>query len=149
MRLPLVPHVDRQAVHKTGRHLGGNRVHEFEMRIQGASYMQIMAAGGGIVSTMRHTREASEAELIESARKRLDKMLSLGSTTVEIKTGYGLDTATELKMLRVIEQLDLSHPCTLIPTFLGAHTLPPEYKNNAAGYLELIISQMIPAVAAW
>ncbi|MGB0385048.1 MAG: imidazolonepropionase [Ardenticatenaceae bacterium] len=128
---------------------GGNRVHEFELRLQGATYMEIMAAGGGIVSTMRHTREASEAELVEEARKRLDKMLALGTTTVEIKTGYGLDTATELKMLHVIEQLDLSHPCTLIPTFLGAHTLPPEYKNNAAGYVELIISEMIPAVGEW
>ena len=128
---------------------GGNRVHEFELRIQGASYMEIMAAGGGIVSTMRHTREASEAELIASARKRLDKMLSLGTTTVEIKTGYGLDTASELKMLRVVEQLDLSHPCQLVPTFLGAHTLPPEFANDADGYVALVIDEMIPAVAQW
>ena len=128
---------------------GGDRVHEFEMRIQGASYMEIMAAGGGIVSTMRHTRQASEAELMASARTRLDVILGLGTTTVEIKSGYGLDTATELKMLRVIEQLDLAHPCTLVPTFLGAHTLPPEYKNNAEGYVQLVIGEMIPAVAEW
>jgi len=128
---------------------GGDRVAEFELRVIGASYMEIMAAGGGIVSTMRHTREASEAELMEAARKRLDEMLSLGSTTIEIKSGYGLDTATELKMLRVIEQLDLSHPCSLIPTFLGAHTLPPEYKDDPTGYVELVIEEMIPAVAAW
>jgi imidazolonepropionase len=128
---------------------GGNRVHEFELRLQGATYMEIMAAGGGIVSTMRHTREASEAELVASTRKRLDKMLSLGTTTVEIKTGYGLDTATELKMLRIIEQLDLCHPCQLVPTFLGAHTLPPEFANDAEGYVALVIEQMIPAVAEW
>jgi imidazolonepropionase len=128
---------------------GGDRVHEFEMRIRGASYMEIMAAGGGIVSTMRHTREASEAELVAATRKRLDEMLALGTTAVEIKSGYGLDTVTELKMLRVIEQLDLSHPCTLVPTFLGAHTLPPEYKNDPDGYVDLVIDEMIPAVAGW
>ena len=128
---------------------GGDRVGEFELRVKGADYMEIMAAGGGIVSTMRHTRAASEAELVEAARKRLDEMLSLGSTTIEIKSGYGLDTATELKMLRVIERLDLTHPCTLIPTFLGAHTLPPEYKDDPAGYVELVIEGMIPVVAEW
>jgi len=128
---------------------GGDRVHEFEMRIRGASYMEIMAAGGGIVSTMRHTREASEAELVAATRKRLDEMLALGTTAVEIKSGYGLDTATELKMLRVIEQLDLSHPCTLMPTFLGAHTFPPEYKNDPDGYVDLVIDEMIPAVGGW
>jgi imidazolonepropionase len=128
---------------------GGDRVHEFEMRIRGASYMEIMAAGGGIVSTMHHTREASEAELVAATRKRLDEMLALGTTAVEIKSGYGLDTATELKMLRVIEQLDLSHPCNLVPTFLGAHTLPPEYKNDPDGYVDLVIDEMIPTVAGW
>ncbi|MEM7801171.1 MAG: imidazolonepropionase [Chloroflexota bacterium] len=128
---------------------GGDRVHEFEMRIQGASYMEIMAAGGGIVSTMRHTREASEAELVAAAKARLDEMLTLGTTTVEIKTGYGLDTATELKMLRVIEQLDQMHTCTLVPTFLGAHTLPPEYKDDPEGYVSLVIDEMLPAVSFW
>ncbi|MEM7116180.1 MAG: imidazolonepropionase [Chloroflexota bacterium] len=128
---------------------GGNRVHEFEMRIQGASYMEIMAAGGGIVSTMRHTREATLEELIAAAKPRLDTMLRLGSTTVEVKTGYGLNTATELKMLQAIEALDLVHLCQLVPTFLGAHTLPPEYKDDAEGYVSLVIEEMIPAVAAW
>ena len=128
---------------------GGDRVHEFEMRIQGADYMAIMAAGGGIVSTVRQTRTASEAELVAAASKRLDEMLALGTTTVEIKSGYGLDTATELKMLRVIEQLDLAHPCTLLPTFLGAHTLPPEFKEDADGYVDLVVEEMIPAVAEW
>lgn len=128
---------------------GGDRVHEFELRIRGASYMEIMAAGGGIVSTMRHTRQATLAQLVASARQRLDQMLALGTTTVEIKSGYGLDTATELKMLQAVEQLDLEHPCTLLPTFLGAHTLPPEYKDDPAGYVDLIINKMIPAVADW
>ncbi len=128
---------------------GGDRVHEFELRIRGADYMEILAAGGGIVSTMQQTREASQAELVASARLRLDEMLALGTTTVEIKSGYGLETATELKMLRVIEELDRTHPCTLIPTFLGAHTLPPEYKDDAAGYVDLLVEEMIPAVAEW
>ncbi len=126
---------------------GGDRAHEFELRIQGATYVEIMAAGGGIVSTMQQTRAASVAELVASATKRLDEMLKLGTTAVEIKTGYGLDLATELKMLQVIETLDESHACDLIPTFLGAHTLPPEYKTNPEGYVSLVIDEMIPAVA--
>jgi imidazolonepropionase len=128
---------------------GGDRTHEFELRIKGATYMEIMAAGGGIVSTMRHTRSAGADTLLDSARRRLDEMLALGTTTVEIKTGYGLDTATELKMLRVIEQLAQTHPCDIVPTFLGAHTLPPEFENDSAGYVELVISEMLPEVSAW
>ena len=128
---------------------GGDRVHEFELRIRGAGYMEIMAAGGGIVSTVQQTRAAREDALFAAARRRLDTMLALGTTTVEIKTGYGLDTATELKMLRVIEKLDRAHACTVVPTFLGAHTLPPEFKDDAMGYVELVIEEMIPAVAAW
>ena len=128
---------------------GGDRVFEFELRIKGASYMEIMAAGGGIVSTMRHTREASVDELVASAAGRLDEMLALGSTTVEIKTGYGLDLAGELKMLAVIAQLDQCHPCDIVPTFLGAHTVPPEYKENAEGYVDLVIEEMVPAAAEW
>lgn len=128
---------------------GGDRVHEFEMRIRGASYMDIMAAGGGIVSTMVHTRQESTNHLIQSASQRLDQMFSLGSTTVEIKTGYGLDTVNELKMLEVIAALDQQHPCRIVPTFLGAHTLPPEYKDKSNGYVDLVIDEMIPAVAEW
>ncbi len=128
---------------------GGDRAHEFELRIKGASYVEIMAAGGGIVSTMRHTREASVEELVASATRRLDEMLALGSTTVEIKTGYGLDTAAELKMLAVIERLDESHACDIVPTFLGAHTLPPEYQGDGEGYVQLVIEEMLPAAAAW
>lgn len=128
---------------------GGNRVHEFKMRIEGKSYMEIMAAGGGIVSTMRQTRAASLDELVASAKARLDIMLALGSTTVEVKTGYGLETKTELKMLQAIAALDQTHACQLVPTFLGAHTLPPEYKENPDGYVDLVINEMIPAVASW
>ena len=128
---------------------GGDRAGEFELRIKGASYVEIMAAGGGIVSTMRHTREASLRELVASARRRLDEMLSLGSTTVEIKTGYGLNTAAELKMLEAIAALDQTHPCDIVPTFLGAHTLPPEYKDDPQGYVQLVIEEMLPAAAGW
>ncbi len=128
---------------------GGDRVHEFEMRIAGATYMEIMAAGGGIVSTMHHTRTADEQALFASAKARLDEMLAFGSTTVEIKTGYGLDTATELKILRVIERLAQEHPCTIVPTFLGAHTVPPEFKANPADYVTLVIEEMLPQVADW
>jgi imidazolonepropionase len=128
---------------------GGDRAHEFEMRIQGATYMEIMAAGGGIVSTMQHTRDATEDELVASAKHRLDEMLRLGTTTVEIKSGYGLDLATELKMLRVMQRLDEVVSADIIPTFLGAHTTPPEYKDNVDGYVDLVVDEMIPAVADW
>ena len=128
---------------------GGDRAHEFELRIKGASYMEIMAAGGGILSTMRHTREASLEDLVVSASKRLDEMLALGSTTVEIKTGYGLDLANEMKMLQVIAWLDQTHPCDIVPTFLGAHTVPPEYRDDTEGYVKLLIEEMIPAASDW
>lgn len=128
---------------------GGDRVHEFEMRIAGATYMEIMAAGGGIRSTMAATRAAAEEELVEQAARRLDAMLALGATTVEIKTGYGLDTASELKMLRVIERLAATHPCDIVPTFLGAHTTPPEFGGDAEGYTRLVIEEMLPEAAAW
>lgn len=128
---------------------GGDRVHEFELRLQGATYMEIMAAGGGIVSTMQQTRAAPAAALARAARRRLDQMLALGSTTVEIKTGYGLDPAAELKMLQVIEGLAQDHPCTLVPTFLGAHTLPPEFKEDGDGYVQQVMAEMLPQVAGW
>lgn len=128
---------------------GGDRMGEFEMRIEGATYMEIMGAGGGIVSTMRHTRRASAEELAEKARRHLDEMLAQGTTTVEIKSGYGLDTESELKMLRVVEELDRSHPCDVVPTFLGAHTVPPEFEGNAEGYTQQVIDEMLPRVAEW
>lgn len=127
----------------------GDRVHEFELRIQGASYMEIMAAGGGIVSTMRQTRAAAPADLVAAALPRLDEMLALGTTTVEIKSGYGLEPQAELAMLRAIAELERRHPCTLVPTFLGAHTVPPEFRDDAAGYVAQVIDEMLPAVSAW
>ena len=127
----------------------GDRVAEFEMRIQGATYMEIMAAGGGIISTMRAVREATPEQLAAETRRRLDEMLMLGTTTTEVKTGYGLSTEAELKLLQAIEQLHNTHPMTLIPTFLGAHAVPPEYKGRTDDYVDRVIGEMIPAAAAW
>ena len=127
----------------------GDRAAEFELRIQGASYLEIMAAGGGIVSTTQAVREASIEQLVAKTRVRLDAMLRLGTTTVEIKTGYGLDTQSELKMLQAIEQLDQTHPADLTPTFLGAHALPPEYQDQGQAYTDLVVKEMLPQAAAW
>ena len=127
----------------------GDRLDEFEMKIQGRDYLEILEKGGGIISTVRKTREASFDELVMQSRKRLDKMLACGTTTAEIKTGYGLDTKTELKMLRVIEELDRTHSIDIVPTFLAAHAIPPEFKGNANGYVELICSEMLPRAWEW
>lgn len=127
----------------------GDRLNEFELKIKGADYLDILAAGGGIISTVRQTREASVEQLVEPALKRLDKMLACGTTTCEIKTGYGLDTDTELKMLRVIEELDKRHSVDIVPTFLAAHAVPPEFKENADAYVELICSEMLPRAWHW
>ncbi|MDQ3130447.1 MAG: imidazolonepropionase [Acidobacteriota bacterium] len=121
----------------------GNRLDEFELKIKGADYLEILAGGGGIISTVRQTREASLADLVELSAKRLDKILALGTTTCEIKTGYGLDTETELKMLEAIFELDKTHAVDVIPTFLPAHTVPPEFKGNADKYVNLICSEML------
>jgi imidazolonepropionase len=122
----------------------GNRLNEFELKIKGADYMEILQNGGGIISTVRQTREAGLADLIEQSRRRLDKMLALGVTTAEVKTGYGLDTATELKMLAAIFELDRIHPVDLIPTFLPAHAVPPEFKGKSDEYVDLICDEMLP-----
>lgn len=127
----------------------GDRAAEFELRIKGATYMEIMQAGGGITSTMRATRSASVEQLVEASHSRLDTMLALGTTTVEVKTGYGLDTDSELTMLRAIAALDQALPVELVPTFLGAHAVPPEYKGRANAYVELVVEEMLPAAAAW
>ena len=127
----------------------GDRLDEFEMKIQGADYLEILAAGGGIISTVRKTREASTAELVASGRNRLDKMLACGTTTCEVKTGYGLDVETELKMLEVIEELDRSHPIDIVPTFLAAHAVPPEFKIDPDRYIDLICSEMLPMAWQW
>lgn len=127
----------------------GDRVDEFEMRLRGATYLEIMAAGGGIMSTVRRTRRASLEELVAQSRRRLDAMLASGSTTVEVKTGYGLDTETELKMMEAILLLDQEHPLDLVPTFLGAHAVPEEYKGHPEDYVDLVINEMLPALARW
>jgi imidazolonepropionase len=123
----------------------GSRLDEFEMRIAGKSYLEIMAAGGGIVSTVKATRAASEEDLFEQSSKRLDTMLQLGTTTAEIKTGYGLDAATEMKMLRVIELLEKEHSMRVVPTFLGAHAIPPEYKGRTQVYVETVLAMLAEA----
>ncbi|MBX3243061.1 MAG: imidazolonepropionase [Acidobacteria bacterium] len=127
----------------------GDRLNEFELKIKGADYLEILAAGGGIISTVKNTREASLEQLVEESRKRLDKMLACGTTVCEIKTGYGLDLETELKMLRVIEELDKTHPIDIVPTFLAAHAVPPEFKGNTDGYVDLICEEMLPKAWEW
>jgi len=125
----------------------GDRFRELRERLAGASYQDVAARGGGILSTVRSTRDASRAELVEAARQRLDRMLLNGTTTSEAKSGYGLTTETELLLLEVVAELDRSHPVDLVPTFLGAHEVPLEYRQNRSGYLELLIEEMIPEVA--
>ena len=125
---------------------GGNRANEFEMRLQGRSYQEIANAGGGIVSTVMATRKASEAELLASALPRLAALHQQGVTTVEIKSGYGLDTSNEIKMLKVAGLLAEELPVTIKRTFLGAHALPTEFKDNAEGYLDIVCEEMLPQV---
>ncbi|NMZ12344.1 imidazolonepropionase [Pseudomonas proteolytica] len=127
---------------------GGNRSGEFEQRLQGVSYAEIAAAGGGIASTVRATRAATEDELFDSSRKRLRSLLRDGVTTVEIKSGYGLDLANERKMLRVARRLGRELPVSVRATCLAAHALPPEYKERADDYIEHICNEMLPALAA-
>ncbi len=126
----------------------GDRRDELRRRLAGASYAEIAAAGGGILSTVRATREASEDALFESARVRLAEMLQCGTTTAEAKSGYGLETAAELKMLRAIRRLGQAQPVDLTATFLGAHEVPAEHRGRRADYIDLVIREMIPAVVA-
>lgn len=127
---------------------GGSRAEDFEMGLQGASYAEIAQAGGGIMSTVRATRAASEEELIQSALKRLDCLLSEGVTTLEIKSGYGLDVETEVKMLRVARQLGRLRPVDIKTTFLGAHIFPEEFKNRPEEYVALVCRQALPRVVS-
>jgi len=127
---------------------GGNRADEFEQRLEGASYAEIARSGGGILSTVRATRAASEDELLVSALPRLQALIDDGATTVEIKSGYGLSVADELKMLRVARRLGERLPVRVITTLLGAHALPPEYEGDSDGYIDLVCDEMIPAAAA-
>ena len=127
----------------------GDRLNEFEMKIKGAEYLEVLAAGGGIISTVRKTRTASVEALVDSASKRLDKMLACGTTTCEIKTGYGLDTETELTMLKVIAELYRTHAIDIVPTFLAAHAIPPEDKENPNAYVNLICDTMLSEAWKW
>jgi imidazolonepropionase len=124
----------------------GNRAAEFEQRIAGATYQQIAAAGGGILRTVALTRAATENELLAAARRHRDWMLRSGTTTLEAKSGYGLDHDTELKMLRVIRRLNDEGPARVIPTLLAAHTVPPEFANRRADYVRFVGEELIPEV---
>jgi imidazolonepropionase len=126
---------------------GGNRVDEFEMRARGATYEEIAASGGGIRSTVRKTRAASEAELLANAQERANWFLRCGTTTMEAKSGYGLSLEEELKILRVIRQLSETTPIEFVPTFLGAHAIPEEFTGAPEQYVALVIHEMLPAVA--
>jgi imidazolonepropionase len=121
----------------------GNRFDEFERKIGGADYLEILAAGGGILSTVRATREASLDQLIDDGERRVSKMIAHGAATIEIKTGYGLDAESELKMLRAILEIGKSSDVRIVPTFLPAHAVPPEFKGRADDYVELIITEML------
>lgn len=125
----------------------GDRRDELERRLAGASYAQIAASGGGIVKTVAATRAASEADLIAGARPRLDAMLACGTTTAEVKSGYGLEMEAELRMLRAIRRLGAVQPIELTATFMGAHEIPVEYRDRRGEYVRLLIDEMIPAVA--
>jgi imidazolonepropionase len=127
----------------------GDRGGEFARRMRGERYEEILAAGGGIRSTVQATRAATLDELVASGRERLDRMLTMGTTTVEIKSGYGLDVTTEQKMLQAITELASTHPIDVVPTFLGAHVVPFEYRDDRDGYLRLIEQQMLPVCAPY
>lgn len=126
---------------------GGSREHEFEMRLEGATYMDIMNAGGGIHATARMTREAIEEELLEQTMSRLDSFLAHGVTMVESKSGYGMNLETELKQLRVMKELQQKHVIDLVPTFMGAHAVPPEFKGKEDEFVDYLIDKMLPIVA--
>ena len=127
---------------------GGNRANEFEMRLNGAAYADIAKAGGGIMSTVRATRAATVEQLLNSALKRLDSLLAEGVTTIEIKSGYGLDVDTEIKMLRVARKLGTLRPVDVKTTFLGAHTFPQEFKENHEEYLNIVCNQALPKIVS-
>ena len=117
---------------------GGSRTREFELRLNGASYEEIAIQGGGIISTVKSTRKAKISELFKASSRRLKAFLSQGVTTIEIKSGYGLDLETELKMLKTAKMLQYYYPVTIKTTYLGAHAIPPEFKKNQQGYIDFI-----------
>ncbi|MCY4237291.1 MAG: imidazolonepropionase [Rhodospirillaceae bacterium] len=127
---------------------GGNRAAEFELRLNGATYAEIAHAGGGIISTVEATRKASHDELLEQALPRVDHLAREGVTTLEIKSGYGLNTAVERRMLQAARKISEYMPVDIVTTLLGAHALPPEFTDNPDGYIDLVCQEMIPQVAA-
>jgi len=126
---------------------GGSRENDFAMKLQGKTYLEILEAGGGILNTLRTTRKATQEELCSNAFSYAESMLSQGTTTIEAKSGYGLSTEHELKMLQAYKDLQTKLPTEIIPTFMGAHAIPPEYEGRTEDYVDLIINEMIPAVA--
>ncbi|MDH6356642.1 imidazolonepropionase [Parabacteroides sp. PF5-9] len=125
---------------------GGYREDEFSWRLRGDSYMSIMERGGGIVNTMKATRESSFGELKERAKERLDELLAMGVTTVEGKSGYGLDLETEIRQLQVMNELNKEHPIDIVSTYLGAHAVPPEYSGQTDAYIDFLIDEGLPAI---
>ncbi|HEY6644391.1 imidazolonepropionase [Povalibacter sp.] len=159
--LPSCTHSEREEIDCEGRwitpglvdchtHLvhAGNRAHEFELRLRGATYQEIAAAGGGIISTLRSTRTASKEQLIDASLPRLDALIGEGVTTIEIKSGYGLDLATERRLLEAAQELSRIRPIHVHKTFLGAHAVPPEMAGRADAYIELLTQEMLPTLAA-
>lgn len=127
----------------------GDRAAEFEMRLEGKTYLEILAAGGGIISTVRATRSAGVPRLLDETRPRALRMFRHGTTTAEVKTGYGLETASELVQLKALLELNREGPLEIIPTFLGAHAIAPEYKGDPEGYTRVVCKEMLPAVHQW
>ena len=127
----------------------GDRAAEFEMRLEGKTYLEILAAGGGILSTVRATRSASPEDLLAQTRTRAGQLFRHGTTTAEAKTGYGLETSSEIQQLAALLRLDEEGPLEIVPTFLGAHAVAPEYKGDPQGFTGLICREMIPAVLDW
>lgn len=126
----------------------GNRAHEFELRLEGASYEEVAKAGGGIVSSVKALRAASEDDLVRESLRRLDALIAEGATTVEVKSGYGLDTENEIKSLKAAKRLAQERNVAIRTTFLGAHALPPEMNGDKSAYIDMIINEMLPAIAA-
>ncbi len=125
---------------------GGSREHELDLKLKGVPYLEILARGGGILSTVRSTRKAGREELVQRGLKYCDQMLGQGTTTAEAKSGYGLSTESELKTLEAVKEVNKKHPIDLVPTFLGAHAIPGEYKGNPDEYVSIVIDEMLPAV---
>ncbi|MDR1782169.1 MAG: imidazolonepropionase [Bacilli bacterium] len=126
---------------------GGSREHEYALKLQGADYLDILRMGGGILNTVEATRKATFDELYKKSKKFVDNMLLHGVTTFEAKSGYGLNLETEVKQLEVVKKLNENHPCTIISTFMPAHAIPKEFKDNPQGYVDLVINEMLPKVA--